>query len=154
MQEKEKRKPKIGRRRMSRFCAVQSMYSAELCNHPIEKIIDDFDLNGCAFITDSISISEIDKDFFKKLLETAYKNLPYIDETISRHLSENWTLERIDSVLKCILRLGIAELIFFKEIPSNVIFNEYIEISKGFFENNEVSFMNGLLNEASKSVRN
>ncbi len=154
MQEQEKRKPKIGRRGMSRFCAVQSMYSAELCNHTIEKTIENFNLDGCAFITDSISTLEIDKKFFKKLLETTSKNLPHIDETISRHLSENWTLERIDSVLKCILRLGIAELMFFKEIPSNVIFNEYIEITKGFFEYNEVSFINGLLNEASKSVRN
>lgn len=153
MPEIKERNPNFGLRGMSRFCAVQAMYSSELCGNPIGKLIDEFDVNGCAFITDTISISEIDKDFFKKLLETAYQNMDHLDETISRHLSEKWKLERIDSVIKCILRLGVTELMFFKEIPSNVIFNEYIEISKTFFERSEVSFINGVLNEASKNIR-
>ena len=147
-------KPRLGRRWMSRFCAVQAMYSSKLCDCPIEKAIEDFNASGHALISENIAISEVDKDFFKKLLETSSENMSNIDETISRHLSKNWTLERIDSVVKCILRLGVTELMFFEEIPSNVIFNEYIEIAKTFFESSQVSFINGLLNEVSKNVRN
>lgn len=147
------RKTKSGLRGMARLCAVQALYRKDLCQYDIEKIIEDFKKDGQAFVSESISISEVDKDFFCELLEATNKNLAEIDEMITKKLATTWKLDRLDPVLKCILRLGVSELMNFKEVPTNVIFNEYIEISKAFFETNEVAFVNGLLNEIAKEVR-
>lgn len=153
MKSKNERKPRSGLRGMARLCAVQVLYSNDFCNYDIERIINEFNKDGQAFISESISIIEMDRDFFCKLLKTVSKNILSIDVLVSKKLSKNWRIDRLDPVVKCILRLGITELMYFQEIPSNVIFNEYIEISKAFFEANEVSFVNGLLNEVSKEVR-
>lgn len=151
--ERKNRRSKSSLRGIARFCAVQALYRFELCKYPIEKIIEEFNKNGEALISENIAITEMDKDFFCILLDTVGKNIHNIDVIISQKLANNWKIERLDSVTRCILRLGITELKFFHEIPSNVIFNEYIEIAKAFFESDEVSFINGLLNEAAITIR-
>ncbi|GHU12452.1 N utilization substance protein B [Alphaproteobacteria bacterium] len=150
MQSKNERKSKTGLRGMSRLCAVQMAYKAGLCGQKVSSLAND---SAEIFISESISSSEMDRPFLKNLLNAMEENIVFIDSVIEKHLSESWKLDRIDSVTKCILRFAIAELHCFKEIPINVILNEYIEISKAFFENSEVSFVNGLLNVAAKELR-
>jgi N utilization substance protein B len=151
--EKKERKLRSSIRGIARFCAVQALYKSALCNCKIADIISEFNKNNEILISENISVHEMDVDFFRQLLEMFEQNMVSVDNIILSYLSDNWNLERICSVTKCILRLGITELMFFKEIPSNVIFNEYIEIAKAFFEKKEVSFINGLLNRASLGIR-
>lgn len=105
------------------------------------------------FLSDSVSVSNMDKTFLIRLLKECYKNLDEIDQIIKSNLSETWSIGRLDPVTKCILRLGITEIMRFPETPENVIFNEYIEIAKAFFETSEVAFINGLLNKVGKKLR-
>ncbi|MDR1236136.1 MAG: transcription antitermination factor NusB [Holosporaceae bacterium] len=134
-----------GLRSVSRFYAVQTIYRAMMVGCPISKIINESQKHGEVIISEDISVSEADFEFFRLLLETAEKHLESIDEAISQNLSSNWKIDRLDSVMKSILRLGAAELMYL-DIPPNVVFNEYIEISKSFFEKSDVAFANGLLN--------
>lgn len=129
---------------MARFYAVQMVYRASITESELKKIIDE----DCSkiFITENVSISEMDVEFFRQLIEITEENLSVLDKIIAENLSNKWRMDRLDNVIKSILRLGTAELLFFKNIPANVVFNEYIEISKSFFEKNEVAFINGLLN--------
>jgi N utilization substance protein B len=120
------------------------VYRASITESELKKIIDE----DCSkiFITENVSISEMDVEFFRQLIEITEENLSVLDKIIAENLSNKWRMDRLDNVIKSILRLGTAELLFFKNIPANVVFNEYIEISKSFFEKNEVAFINGLLN--------
>lgn len=151
-----KRRKRSGLRGISRFCALQNLYRSEFFDH----ISDVGVINGNkseefskAFLTESISLADMDEKFFKQLFEQTRGNLHKVDSVIAKNLSKNWSIDRIDPVAKCILRLGITELMFFKDTPPNVIFNEYIEIAKAFFERPEVSFINGVLNKVAESVR-
>jgi N utilization substance protein B len=116
----------------------------------IGAIIKEAKKKGEVILSEDISVSEMDFEFFQLLLETAEKHSERIDKIISENLSENWKIERLDKVMKSILRLGATELLYLDDIPSNVIFNEYIEISKSFFKKSEVAFVNGLLNSVSQ----
>jgi N utilization substance protein B len=146
---------RCGLRSMARFCAVQTVYRAIVTKSPsisssVQTIDDDNGDNNTKncnqiFITEEVVSSEMDDAFFNCLIKTLEDHLPQIDEVISKHLSNNWKIDRIDSVMKSILRLGITELLYLKDIPTNVVLNEYIEISKAFFEKSEVAFVNGLL---------
>ena len=155
MEESKKRRAKSGLRGLARFCALQTLYKSEFCNDAIVNTFckSDPENKEEAFLSESISVSEMDKNFFKQLMNESTKNISEIDKIIEKNLSKNWSMDRIDPVTKCILRLGITELICFKETPSNVIFNEYIEIAKAFFDTPEVSFINGLLNKAANGIR-
>jgi N utilization substance protein B len=148
----DSRKSCGGLRSMARLCAVQAVYCTDITNCAIETIMTDSHSSlDEIFVTENFSISEMDRNFFLRLVKATGDNLLIIDEMISKNLSNNWEFNRLDSVMKSILRLGVAELLYFEDIPSNVVFNEYIEISKSFFAKNEVAFVNGLLNSIGKS---
>jgi N utilization substance protein B len=88
-------------------------------------------------------------DFAARLAETTIKQLTMIDEMITKY-AENWRLERIGAVDKSILRMGIAELLFFKDVPISVTLNEVIELSKDFGEAETPAFINGILDPISR----
>ena len=49
----------------------------------------------------------------------------------------NWEMERISIIDKLILKMGIAELLFFPDIHSKVSINEAIDITKIFVPRNK-----------------
>lgn len=57
----------------------------------------------------------------------------------------NWDFQRIAILDRVILRMGICELIFFKEIPPKVSMNEAIELAKLFSTERSGQFINGVL---------
>lgn len=88
-------------------------------------------------------------EFAARLTETTIKELKKIDEMIQKH-AQNWRLDRINSVDKSILRMGIAELLFFKDVPAAVTMNELVELSKDFGEAETPAFVNGILDPISR----
>ncbi|MDR2794513.1 MAG: transcription antitermination factor NusB [Holosporaceae bacterium] len=151
MLSKKERRSQTGLRGMARLCAVQTSYKAGFCDQKIPDLINEKDQK--IFISENLSSSEMDEEFFKNLLSALYENGCLVDGMVGKHLSAGWKFERLDSVIKCILRLAITELHCFREIPTSVILNEYIEISKAFFEGSEIAFVNGLLNSAAQELR-
>jgi N utilization substance protein B len=57
----------------------------------------------------------------------------------------NWDVERIALMDLVILKMAIAELTTFEDIPVKVSMNEYIELSKYYSTPNSAVFINGLL---------
>lgn len=73
-----------------------------------------------------------------------------LDEMVKPFL-QNWRFERIGVCTKLILRLAFWELKQ-KDISPSIIINEAIELAKCFAEKDAYRFINGILDEASKSV--
>ncbi len=69
-----------------------------------------------------------------------------IDEMIEQHL-ENWTLDRIASVEKTVLRIAVYEMMFEKDIPLGVSINEAVELAKKFGDDQSGPFVNGVLSK-------
>jgi len=67
-----------------------------------------------------------------------------IDEIISQ-FADNWPLEQITIVDRNILRLGVYELKFNKDIPEKVAINEAIEVAKTYGGPASGKFINGVL---------
>ena len=88
-------------------------------------------------------------EFALRLIQTTLKELNQIDQVIGS-FAENWRFERIGAVDKAFLRIGAAELLFFKEVPASVTLNEIIELSKAFGEEETPLFLNGILDPISK----
>lgn len=89
------------------------------------------------------------KDFCERLIIETLTHLPAIDEMLKKH-AINWRMERFASTDKAFLRLGAAELMFFKDIPAKVTLEEIIELSKAFGEADTPKFINGILDPISK----
>lgn len=71
-------------------------------------------------------------------------HLPEIDNIITS-LSTSYDFERIQTVTKNILRLGIFELLFDDQIPPKVAIAEAIRLSRKFNTPESAAFVNALL---------
>lgn len=72
-------------------------------------------------------------------------------DMLMRPLLLNWRLERIGVCTKLILRFAVWELRQ-KETPANIVINEAIELAKCFAEKDAYKFVNGILDEAVKTI--
>ena len=68
-----------------------------------------------------------------------------IDRAIAASLSEKWKLERVDSILRAILRCGVFELVARRDVPAKVVIDEYVAVAGAFFGGDEPGFVNAAL---------
>ena len=73
-------------------------------------------------------------------------------DSIIRRFSRRWKLERMATVDRNILRLGIFELCYLAEIPPKVAINEAVELAKKFGDANSPGFVNGILDSVFQEV--
>ena len=76
-----------------------------------------------------------------------------VDTAIAAHLSDKWTIERLDPVLRALLRAAAAELWAGGDTPARVVINEYMDIAHGFFDGEEPRFANGVLDALARQMR-
>ncbi len=126
--------PKKSRRRILREKALQILYGHELNNADLDKTVK--------MVLGEVAYS--DREFCMKLVNKVIENQVELEELIVKRLS-NWELERIALIDRLLLRLGIAEMLYFPEIPPKVTMNEMIEIAKEYSTAKSGKFINGIL---------
>jgi len=72
-----------------------------------------------------------------------------LDELI-RKASQNWRLERIGALERCLLRLGCWELLARPEIPARATINEAVEIARRYGGEESPAFVNGILDRVAR----
>ena len=75
------------------------------------------------------------------------------DEELQKELegkTPNWDPERIARLDGVVLKIAIAELLYFQNIPTKVTLNEYLEIIKDYSTPNSNNFVNGVLDKLVK----
>ena len=99
----------------------------------------------------SIRIPELyqndeDREFVKDLFGQSIIQYDEAFETISKY-AKNWEADRVTVMDRLIITMAIVELEKFASIPTNVTFDEYIEISKHYSTRNSNIFINGILDK-------
>ncbi|WP_188453694.1 transcription antitermination factor NusB [Virgibacillus oceani] len=107
--------------------------------------LDMNDINPGKAAEDYLETMEIDA-FLKKLVDGVASHKIEIDNMISEHL-ENWSIQRIASVEKTILRIATYEIKYVEDIPANVSINEAVELAKTFGDEKSGKFVNGVLSK-------
>lgn len=136
----------------ARLFAVQILFEMEINGKKINSILERLTDEYLIEISRLNKTGKADKNHLIKILKGVTKNQKDIDLNINDNLI-GWSLSRIDSVSRAILRSALYELRECNDIPVKVIINEYIEISKSFFEGEEPNFINGILDKISKIYR-
>lgn len=89
-------------------------------------------------------ISDKDRDYVTARANKIIELLPQIDAKLNE-ISKGWKIDRLGKVELAILRLGIYEMLFDDDIPTNVALNEAVELAKTFGGDTSPSFINGVL---------
>lgn len=124
----------MGLRRKSRELALQVLYQAEISG--VEADI--------GLLCDNFRVAKKAISYANVILEGIRAHQQEIDEIIRVH-TKNWRVDRMSIVDRNLIRIGIFELIFQKELPDSVAINEAIEIAKNFSTDDSSSFINGIL---------
>jgi transcription antitermination factor NusB len=137
----------MGTRRKAREKALQILFQLDFRDDDIEAI--------CSKFWKGNRSGEKVREFANKLVKGAYANLDNIDRIIGS-VVEHWSVQRLASVDRAILRCATYELFYMPEIPPKVTINEAVEIAKTFGTEESSRFINGVLDkireEADKSA--
>ena len=79
-----------------------------------------------------------------ELVEGVSGNRARIDEIISAY-AEGWTLDRMPTIDRNVLRIGVYELLWREDIPDVVAIDEAIELAKSLSTEDSPRFVNGVL---------
>ena len=93
-----------------------------------------------------------DKEFACKLFRNAITNAEEYRKLMSEN-SKNWDMSRLAFMDVVIMQVALAELMTQNDIPLSVTLNEYVEIAKYYSTAKSGSFVNGLLDAITKSLR-
>ena len=95
---------------------------------------------------------EDDRQFAVDLFRKSIINNDELREIIDKHAS-NWDIERIAFMDILIMQLALCEMIYFPSIPTKVTLNEYIEMAKYYSTEKSRTFINGILDNALKDLK-
>lgn len=89
--------------------------------------------------------------FAKTLLTTVFEKQEHLESFIVPKL-KNWDAERIAALDMIIMKMGVAEFLYFETIPPKVTINEYIDIAKEYSTQQSGQFVNGILDNIHKEL--
>ncbi len=93
-----------------------------------------------------------DKDqFAKSLLQTVLDKTEHLQSVITPKL-KNWDPERIAVLDMLLMKMGLAEFLYFETIPPKVTINEYIDLAKEYSTVQSGQFVNGILDNIHKEL--
>ena len=124
----------------AREAVVELLYAYSMGNERIFDFVDE--------LLGAKKIRNAQADFAKGLFKGVVANLAQIDSAISANL-QSWEISRLGVIDKCILRLGVYEILK-GEIDAPVAINEAIEIAKILGAERTGGFVNGVLDAVSK----
>lgn len=140
-------------RSVARLAAVQALYQMDATGVGVETVVREFRDHRFGADLEGEALAQADEPFFGDLARGVVKGQKDIDVAISQRLAPGWKLGRLDATVRAILRCAAFELRYRPEIPLEVVINEYLEITKSFFDGTEAGFVNGLLDSISRDDR-
>jgi N utilization substance protein B len=93
-----------------------------------------------------------DEAFVKILFRKAILHSAKCSELIEKNTT-NWEVDRIALMDILVMQLAVTEILEFPQIPVKVTLNEYIEIAKYYCTSKSSTFVNGILDNIVKEIR-
>lgn len=129
----------MSNRHLARTIAMQTLYEWDFNGRQTPDIIGLLQENFKQFAPDFS-----DEGFSEALIRGVFDHMDEIDATIVKYAPE-WPLDQITIVDRNVLRLGVYELTYSRDVPPKVAINEAIEVAKGFGGDSSGKFVNGVL---------
>jgi len=120
---------------MGRELALQALFSVEVGHREPLEVLEEY----LAHYSESAQ-----RLFVKDLVLGTIDHTAESDETVGPLLA-GWTIERLPTIDRLVLRMATFELLHRPETPRPVVINEAIELAKRFSTEDSGRFVNGVL---------
>jgi N utilization substance protein B len=135
----------MGRRRLGRETAFKALYRIDLLGRGLE--------DALAGLPDEGESDAEAVRFAQELLETVAAHRTEVDRALAE-AADRWEVDRMAVVDRCLLRLGVTEILHWRWIPPEVSIDEYVEIAKKYGSDQSAGFVNAVLDRIATEVAN
>ncbi len=125
-------------RHQARERALTLLYEAELKGRPPGQVLEALAVPPDAYTSELVRAVEASAQEIDRLVDDA---------------AIGWGLDRLAVVDRNVLRIAVAELLSFPDVPTAVILNEAVELASAYSTDDSGRFVNGVLATVAKQVR-
>lgn len=155
----EDRKParsldrKANRRGAARLAAVQALYQMDIAGAGLNDVLAEFESHWLGNEVEGETYLPAEAAFFRDVVSGVVRDQARLDPLIDEALSKGWPLQRIDAILRAVLRAGSYELEHRKDVPGRVVVSEYVDVAHAFVERDETGMVNAVLDQIARQFR-
>lgn len=143
--------PMVRGRTGARLAAIQALYQIDMEPTAPEIVIGQF--TAFRFTQpEKFHILKPDDTLFRQIVMGVCASQEQLDVRIQGVLSQGWTVDRLETVIRAILRAALYELTEHPETPKVVVINEYVNLTKAFYSGQEPGFVNASLDRLSNQT--
>lgn len=126
-------------RRYARELALQTLYNVEIGHNAAADAL-------AQTLGDGSNVAD-ERGFVKELVFGTLEHEEQSDAVIGP-LLEGWTIDRLPTIDRIVLRMSVYELRHHSETPAAVVLNEAVELAKKYSTDDSGRFVNGVLASA------
>jgi N utilization substance protein B len=141
------------RRSAARLACVQALYEMDVSGADSDPVLQAFLAERWRRLENGTELPEADNRFLTELVTGISAKRKRIDRLLAPLLPAGRDLERLEVLLRAILRAGAYELDERPDIPSKVVINEYVEVTHAFFAGKEPGLINAVLDRLARQLR-
>ena len=93
------------------------------------------------------------KKFIKDVVNGTIERKEYIQELMNKELKNDINEYKTELMIKLMIMAALYEFIFMHKTPTKVIISEYLKVADFFVQDSQKSFLNAILDKASKVIR-
>ena len=132
-------------RHQSRSYAVQALYQSEM--------LQSKSMLHCDRFLEQLETTDETKQFARELIDGTLTYRKQIDRSLRKNL-DRWKLNRLNFVVRNILRLAVFEMCYHKQCSHQVVINEAIELCKDFVDDSSHGLVNSVLQKLYDEIQN
>ena len=144
---------KANRRGAARLAAVQALYQMDIAGAGINDILAEYESHWIGSEVEGDQYLPAEAAFFRDVVSGVVRDQAKIDPVIDEALTRGWPLQRIDAILRAVMRAGAYELEHRKDVPARVVVSEYVDVAHAFVEREETGMVNAVLDQIARQYR-
>jgi transcription antitermination protein NusB len=141
------------RRKAARLAAVQALYQIDLTKAAVETVVGEFVNHRIGQDIDDVAFVAADPQLFADIVRGTSARKGEVDGLLSAALDPRFPLERLETLLRAILRAGGYELFGHVDTAPRILISEYVDVAKAFFAGREPGMVNAVLDNVARVLR-
>jgi len=127
----------------ARRLLLQALYQNQIARHSAQELVDQF--------STSYGFSNVDSDYFLAMLTEILNDTGVLDGLIAA--AADRPVEQLDPVERSVLWIGLTELKLNCDVPTKVVIDEAVELTKEFGAQDSYRYVNAILDTAAAELR-
>jgi N utilization substance protein B len=140
-------------RSAARLAAVQALYQMVMTGATADSIVREFRRHRLGGPSSKTAAGMADPVLFAELVKGVAAAGEELDDMIAAVLTEDHSIDRLETLLKVALRAGAFELANRRDVPAPVTIDEYLNVVEAFYDKKGKGLANAVLDRLARALR-